>query len=183
MKKVLRFLAELCAAIVKLAIETGGSPGRAHLLPNADGMYVIRGRHYVPDYMEYNIDFDLAGANSYIAGVAGTTVNGQFTVQAGQMFLWQQATYHADTAHGTLTEATRLIPIATVFLTDQNSGKNLMNTAAMIGNVFGTGQRPFILPNMRLFQPQSVVNAQVINLGTVAYNIRLSFIGLALIEP
>lgn len=146
--------------------------------PDQNGFYFVNGQKCVPDFFAYNIDFNTA-AGSNIA--AGAVANGSFTVQAGQYFLWQQATYWADTAQATQTDSTRLLALCTVALTDTNSGKNLTNTAVMIPSLFGTAMEPFVLPNPRLCMPQSVIGAQVTNITAgVNYNVRLTFIGLAL---
>ena len=147
-----------------------------YYVPDANNGQMIQTR---PDFFAYNIDFDTAGANNNLA--AGANATGNFIVQAAQYFLWQQSTYEADTAHGTLTDSTRLIPLVTVQLSDQNSNKVLTNSPTMVPNIFGTGQLPFILPNPRLCMPQSVIQALVANVtSAVNYNLRLTFIGLAL---
>ena len=146
--------------------------------PDSQGFFYVNQDQCVPDFFSYNIDFNTP-AGSFIA--AGAAVAGQFTVQVGQYFLWQQSVYSADTAQATLTNDTRLIPLCTVALTDTNSGKNLTNSPTMVPSLFGTAMEPFILPNPRLCMPQSIIGAQVANITAgVNYNLRLTFIGLAL---
>ncbi len=152
--------------------------------PDQDGFYYVpsidgRGMmQCIPDFYTYSINFDLAGGSA-LAPAANLVSN--FTVQAGQYFLWQQSMFMADTAHGATLDGTRIIPNITAQLSDQNSSNILTNTAVPVPSIFGTGQLPFVLPNPRLCMPQSVIQALVTNYdAAVSFNLRLSFVGLAL---
>lgn len=178
MKKLLAAFAGMFCAIHALMGYAADGRSAYILQPRDDGLYVVDNQLYIPDLFTYQIDFNTAGGSNIAAGANAT---GSFTVQAGQIFLWQQACYIADTIQATLTDATRLIPLCTVQLSDSNSGKNLSNSAVPVPSMFGTAQLPFVLPNPRVCYPQTVMSALVTNYAAATnYNLRLSFIGLAL---
>lgn len=126
----------------------------------------------ITDFFVYEVDFT-AGI------IAGATSNGSFTVQADSDFKWLKACYFADIAVGAQTASALIIPLATVLITDQGSGRQLMSAAVPIPNIFGIGQIPFILPVPKLFSSKSTVGVTVANFSAATtYNIRLSFIGV-----
>ena len=125
---------------------------------------------YVVDMFTYEIDF--------AAVAAGATANGNITIQADSDFKWLKATYFADIAAAAETDATRVIPLCTVLITDQGSGRQLMNAAVPVPDIFGTGPIPFILPIPKIFSAKSTVAVQIVNFSAAtAYNLRLSLIG------
>lgn len=132
--------------------------------------------NFISDFFIYEVDFT--------AGIAaGTTGNSSFTVQADSDFKLLKTCYFADIAVGALTDSTRIVPLATVLITDQGSGRQLMSAATPIPNIFGTGQIPFILPVPKIFAAKSTVGVSVVNFSAAStYNIRLSFIGVKLFK-
>ena len=130
----------------------------------------------ISDFFNYEVDFT--------AGIAaGGTANSSFTVQADSDFKWLKACYFADIAVAAQTDSTRVVPLATVLITDQGSGRQLMSAATPIPNIFGTGQIPFILPVPKIFASKSTISVSVVNFSAATiYNIRLSFIGVKLFK-
>jgi hypothetical protein len=120
------------------------------------------------DYFVYDITLTLA---------ASTSATGNINIQADSDFAWKKATYFADLAVAVQTAATRVIPIADILITDTGSGRQLMNEAVPINNLFGTGEIPFILPNPKVFRARSTLNIQVTNRAASEYTLKLSFIG------
>ena len=120
--------------------------------------------YFARDFFTYEIDF-----TSPIA--AGLNAVNSFTIQADSDFLWTKATFVQVNAAGS--------PLASILIQDTGSGRNLMNQAVPVTNIFGTGQFPFILPRQRIFVARAVVNITITNLdGVNAINsLRLSFIG------
>lgn len=124
----------------------------------------------VRDIFTYTINF------ASLANAANAT--GQFTIEADSNFLWQEASYQADVALAAVTDSSRIIPLVNVTIQDSGSGRQLMNTATPIPNIFGTGELPFLLPTPRFFRAQTTVSINVSNYSTATtYNLRLSFIG------
>ena len=130
----------------------------------------------ISDFFNYEVDFT--------AGIAaGGTANSSFTVQADSDFKWLKACYFADIAVAAQTDSARVVPLATVLITDQGSGRQLMSAATPIPNIFGTGQIPFILPVPKIFASKSTISVSVVNFSAAStYNIRLSFIGVKLFK-
>lgn len=123
------------------------------------------------DFFVYQVDF--------LALAAGATATGTFTVQADSDFIWEKATYLADIAAAAVTHDVQIVPLVTILITDTGSGRQLMNSAVPIPNLFGAGELPFIVPRPRQFRSQSTVSVQVtsyVAAGTT-YNLHLSLIG------
>jgi len=130
-------------------------------------------RKFITEFFSYSILF---------TGIAaGGSSSGNINIQADSDFKIQKLTYFADIAAAAQTADTRVIPLATVLLTDSSSGRQLMDSAQPISNLFGTGEIPFILPTPKIFQARSTLTVQVNNFSTATtYTIRLSFIGAKL---
>ena len=140
-----------------------------------DSQFEIGGKQYVArDFYVYQEDFSAADL------VAGATLNGSIEIQADSDFIWQKAAYFAsdaDTGAAAQTDASRNLSLQTVQLIDTGSGRNLLELAAPVPSMFGTGDLPFVLPIPRLFFARSTIQVQVSNFGAAAQNLRLSFIG------
>lgn len=122
------------------------------------------------DFFVYELDF-----GTLAAGAAAT---GQINIQADSDFIWHKAAQLTDIAGAAITEDSRPIPLVTVLLTDSGAGRQLMNSAVPIGNLFGTAGLPFILPRQRIFRSNSLINIQVQNYSdATTYSLRLSLIG------
>ncbi len=123
------------------------------------------------DFFIYEVDF--------LAVAAGAQApQGTIQIQADSQFEWLKAAQFSDIAGAAETESGAVIPLATIQINDGTSGRNLFSNAVPIGNVFGSGRIPFVLPRGRIFQPTSIITVTVANYSAAtAYNIRLSFIG------
>lgn len=122
------------------------------------------------DFYIYSVDFNsLAGS---------TTQTGNINIQADSDFKVNKLSFFADLNNTAQTSSTRVIPLVTVQITDSSSGRNLMDRAVMVSEIFGDGQLPFILPQPKIFPARSNVSIVVQNTtpGTT-YNLRLAFIG------
>lgn len=114
-----------------------------------------------------------------IAGAASSTV--QVNIQADADFMIQAQVQFTDIAAAIQTDSTRVIPVATVLLTDSGSSRQLMDTDVAISSIFGTGSLPFVLPQPKLLTARSNLTVKVTNLtAATTYNIRLSFVGYKL---
>lgn len=132
----------------------------------------------IKEFFTYQEDF--TGSN---AVASGASVTGNINIQADSDFVLQKLTYYADIAAAAQTDSTRIVPNATIVITDTGSGRQLMESAVPIAALFGTGQLPFILPTPRLFQARSTINLIVANFdAAVDYNIRISLIGYKLYQ-
>jgi len=125
----------------------------------------------IKDFYIYEEDF--------VPLLASATGIGSINIQADSDFVVQKLTYfaYADPTGTLQTPTTRIIPTATVQITDSGSGRNLMEAPVPISNVFGTGELPFILPQPKLFLARTTITVSVTNLDDANVYIRLSLIG------
>lgn len=101
-------------------------------------------------------------------------------IQADANFRWIKSAFLADIGVALETQATMVVPLVTVQITDAFSGRQLFNNPVPVPNVFGTGQIPFILPLPRIFAANTSITVAATNyaVGGTVYNLRLSFIGV-----
>lgn len=106
------------------------------------------------------------------------TGNGSINIQADSDFVLQKLTYFADIAKAAQTENTRVIPLMSIQIRDTGSGRDIIENATPVSNIFGTGQLPFILPTKKLFLARSTIAITVTNFdAAVTYNLQLAFVG------
>lgn len=148
----------------------GQAPGNGGVV-TADGSFNIGGRRYIgKDFYSYIVEVATLAAS----GVATQQLN----IQADADFIWQKATYFATIADAAQTDSSRVIPVATVQITDTSSGRELQSQAVGISAIFGTGELPYILPTPRLFPARSTQKFQFANLDSAnAYRIQLVLSG------
>lgn len=105
----------------------------------------------------------------------GATATSTLTIQADADFVCTQMVYMASIANATLTDATRVVPLITVAINDQGSGRNLQNVAVDLSNLGGYGSLPFILPVARRFAARSGITATFVNYSAASdySNVRL----------
>lgn len=134
-------------------------------------------KRILTDFYIYESDF----ASIASGGTQTNTIN----IQADSDFRWEKATYLSANAAAltNITVATKILPFATVLLTDTGSGRQLMDGAIPIANLFGTGEIPFILKTPKIFSARATLSITVNNFDTaLALQIRLSFIGTKLFK-
>lgn len=101
------------------------------------------------DFFAYNLTVSSIAA----AAVASSTI----LIEADSMFVAQKLTVFATIAGAAVTESTEVLPLVTLQITDQGSGRNLFNQPTAIPTICGSGQRPFILPIPRAFKSNSAL--------------------------
>lgn len=106
-------------------------------------------------------------------------------IQNDADFVWMAAHYQADVAAAGQTDSSRVIPLATVLMTNGGTNRILSTTQLASGDdlgvpipsVFG-GREPLYLPKPLLLIKNSTFTLVVNNFDAAqAYNIRLSLIG------
>lgn len=125
------------------------------------------------DWYTYELDFP--------ALVHGTSAQNSFTVQTDSNFVWLQGMYWCENAASItgLTNSSLVVPLATIVLQDTSSGRQLMSAPVEISSIFGTGERPYILPISRFFRANTQLMATVSNYDSaINYNLKLSFVGM-----
>jgi hypothetical protein len=123
------------------------------------------------DFFVYEADF--------LAVAAATSAPQQtITIQADSDFELLKLSQVSDIAGAVETEATAVLPLATLLIQVGSSGRNLMINPVPIPNLFGSGRIPMVLPRGRIFQAQTTITLTYTNYSAATtYNTRLSFIG------
>lgn len=112
------------------------------------------------------MDADIFWYGARVTGLSSVATTGTsiINIDADADFYCVAMGYQADIAGAALTEATNLIPLVTLQITDTSSGKSLSNIAIPIGTFLGDGKRPYRLPRPRVF-----LSNGTIQLNYVAY--------------
>lgn len=132
-------------------------------------------RTKVPDVLR---DFFVYATPSIaVAGVVGTQASTVIQVQADSDFELMKLSFFADTALAAQTASTRILPLVTVQITDQGSGRALFSTPLAIPSIMGDGQIPYILPTTKIFSATSAIGIDLVNFSAVAYNVRIVLSG------
>lgn len=101
-----------------------------------------------------------------------------FNIEADADFRLQLLTQFTTISAGIQTDATRVIPVINVLITDTGSGRNFMDFAQPVNNLFGTAEDPFVLPRAKIFPARSTVLVEATNLtAATPYTTVLSFVG------
>lgn len=99
-------------------------------------------------------------------------------IDGDSRFRLHKITMFADLAGAAQTDSTRVIPVGTVLIQDNKSGRQLMTDPISLGAMFGDGRLPFILPRQKTFPASSVIRVTFTNTSAgTTYNLQLVFIG------
>lgn len=125
------------------------------------------------DFFVYTLAF--TGGNVISAG---TAAQGAIQIQADSDFELTKFTMFADIALAAETEATRVLPLVTIQITDTGTGRALFNAPIPIPAIMGDGRIPFILPVPKVFSANASVAVQLSNFSAATdYGLRLCLIG------
>lgn len=129
------------------------------------------GRQYVNDFYVYS------ALIASIAAGAQQTVN--ISIEADSDFTWIKSTVFAALAGAAQTDATAVLPQATVQVQDSGSGRLLQNIAIPVSSIAGNGQLPFVLPIPRVFKARSTISLTFANISAAETytNLRFALIG------
>jgi len=122
-------------------------------------------------------DFFIYGTG-VVTMAAAATGNATIQVQADAAFELQKLAFFADIAGAAQTDSTRVLPLVTVQITDQGSGRQLFSVAVPIPAMMGDGTMPFILPVTKIFAANSAISLDFVNYSAATtYNVRTLLIG------
>ena len=160
------------SAIQELLNNTPNISQNGALIQRLQGL--LRAKRILRDPFSYVITF----ASIAAAANSTETVN----IQADSDFLIQAQNYMVDIAAAIQTDSSRVIPIATVLMTDTGSGRQLMDNEQPLSSIFGTGMEPYVLPQPKLMSARSSLSVKVTNTSasTTYTSLKLSFIGVKL---
>lgn len=102
-----------------------------------------------------------------------------FNIAGDSDFFWTKfAAFALVGGTATLRNADQL-PAVTILLTNTTTGRQYSSNPTPLPNVSGTGELPFILPQITLWEAKSTISIQLANVGSVNYsNLYLTFEGI-----
>ena len=115
---------------------------------------------------------------------AAASATSTISVQANAAFVIVKLAVMADLAGALQTDSSRVIPLVNVSINDSGSGRNLQNTPVPLGNIAGSAQLPFVMPQQRILMPSSSVQALFTNYSAAStyLNLTLTLIGYQVFE-
>lgn len=111
-----------------------------------------------------------------LAAAIGANGLANIAIQADSDFVWEKLTYFAD-AGAQLTEATKVVPLAQIMITDTGSGRQMFNVPMNLATIAGTGSLPYILSRPKLFDANSTIQISLTNRIATAVNIEVVLSG------
>lgn len=115
---------------------------------------------------------------TFSALAAGTSQTQNISVQQDSNFVLRKIGYAADISAAAQTDSSRVIPLVSVIITDQGSGRQIMSGAVPLSIFIGDGRLPFILPQPKVFLARTVIAVTLANYSlATTYNVYLGFIG------
>ena len=110
----------------------------------------------------------------------GASLTNQIIIQADADFEWIEAVYEFDLAAAAYLYNTRPMPNMTVLIVDGSSGRQLMNNAVPVVNIFGRPEMPYVMPITKTFKANATIQFTATNFDAAVTtgNLRLSLIGV-----
>lgn len=97
--------------------------------------------------------------------VSGGTGSGTITIDNDAPFIWSMSTYVANITGAAVTDATRVLPLTNVQMSTQDT-QRMNNIAVPIPSIFGTADKPFVLPRKRVLATSTKITFDVTNLDS-----------------
>lgn len=126
-----------------------------------------------PDLRTRVKDFFTYSAN-FLPLAASGTATVDIAIQNDSDFLIVAAT-RVVSSEDNATEVT--FPPLLVTIVDSSSGRQLMDRAVHIENLFGSAQRPSVWPSPKLIRAAGTLSTTCQNLTATARNVRISYLG------
>jgi hypothetical protein len=103
-----------------------------------------------------------------------------FNIAGDSDFFWTKFTVLALVGGVAPTGGTGTqLPAVNMLLINTTTGRQYSSSAVPLINMAGTGQFPFILPMITLWEKKSTIQIQLVNEGNATYsNLHLSFLGI-----
>ena len=151
--------------IIRRPMQQPGSPG-----PGAVSFTPPQMSSKRRDFFSYPITF--------AALASGGAAQGAIQIQSDSDFELTKLSFFADIASAVETEATRVLPLVLVQLTDSGTGRAMFSAPVPIPAIMGDGRIPFILPTPKIFSANASVTVNVSNFSAATtYNLRILLIG------
>lgn len=111
---------------------------------------------------------------------AAANASATITIEADASFFATKLTIFTNTtALGAISSSTIVIPLVTMQITDNGSGRNLFNQATAIPCISGDGGLPYIIPIRRMFRANSSILLSFANFSAAqTYRLDVAFSGI-----
>lgn len=145
--------------------------------PNNPDLYLYR------SFFTYEADT----LQNYPTGlIPGATANLTFNIAKDSDFFWTKFGVAGFLAADGYTQSTQPIPGVNITLVNATNGRQYMNQPVPLANMSGSGQLPFILPVVTLWEALTTIQVTLQNVtdNTTYSNLQLSFLGIkAFLKP
>jgi hypothetical protein len=141
------------------AMAQGGSPWNSN-------KYTAR------TFFVYELDITAALA-------AAASVQLSFNIAGDSDFFWTKFTAFALVGGAATTYGNNQLSAVTALIINTTTGRQYSSTPVPLPNMSGTGQFPFIIPQITLWEKKSTIQVNLANEGNATYsNLHLSFLGI-----
>jgi len=152
MNQIENELMALRNAVATLAARS--APAEQGYAPNSNTPFIEPGPRDWYSYQTGRLEYD-----------AAQTRTGTIPIEADSNFYMNAISYQADVSAAALTEATNIIPLITILITDTGSSRQLMSAPVPLAAITGDGKRPYRLPKPRLFMRTSSIAYSLTSYG------------------
>jgi hypothetical protein len=109
----------------------------------------------------------------------GLGANLTFNIAGDSDFFWTKFAAFALVGGVGTTRLNDQLAAVTLLIVNTTTGRQYSSTPSPIPNICGTGELPFILPQITMWQRKSTIQVQLQNVGNQTYsNVYLSFMGI-----
>jgi hypothetical protein len=123
---------------------------------------------------------DLPAALVTAGGLAaGASTQETFNIAGDSDFFWTKFSAFAVVGGAGTTRLNDQLPCVSLLIVNTTTGRQYSSSATPLGNMAGTAELPFILPQITMWQRKSTIQLQLLNIGSLTYtNLYLSFHGI-----
>jgi hypothetical protein len=110
---------------------------------------------------------------------AAAAAQQSFNIAGDSDFFWTKFSAFALVGGAATVRNADQLPAVTILITNTTTGRQYSSSAVPLPNIAGTGELPFILPQITMWQQKSTIQINLNNVGNVNYsNLYLSFHGI-----
>lgn len=125
-----------------------------------------------------NQDF-FVNAATVLSIAPAANVSANIAIEADASFFATKISMFATIAGAAVTQSSIVIPLVTLQITDNGSGRNLFNQAIPLGCIAGGGDLPYMIPIKRLFRANSSILLNFTNFSaSTTYRIDIALSGV-----
>lgn len=124
-------------------------------------------------------NFFVYESDTLVALAPAAGANLTFNIAGDSDFFWTKFAAFALVGGAATVRNADQLPAVTILIVNTTTGRQYSSSASPLPNIAGTGNEPFILPQITMWQRKSTIQVQLQNVGNATYsNIYLSFMGI-----